>query len=145
MLRAMDATGRPCVVKVLNMSVSLDCSEQPEAAAILRVCDASAVQAAIPVLQAELISLYLSADHRSARHGPGNYAAIVMPQYCGSVAAQLQMSEAAIEAGGRRMVQALEHMHSKNLVHMDVKVQSVLLHHVAMSIALTLHLPVHEC
>ena len=47
-----------------------------------------------------------------------------MPQYCGSVAAQLQMSEAAIEAGGQRMLHALDHMHSKKMVHMDVKVVS---------------------
>jgi len=134
LLRAMDASGRPCVVKLLNRSVSLDSSEQPggaEAAAILRVCDTTALQEAVPIVQAELISL-----HRSAGHGPQIYAAIVMPQYCGSNAAQLQMSEAAIEAGGRRMLRALEHMHSKKLVHMDVKVQTVLPHHVEVSMTL---------
>lgn len=47
-----------------------------------------------------------------------------MPQYCGSVATQLQLSEAAIATGGARMVRALEHIHSKGLVHMDVKVCS---------------------
>lgn len=116
----MDVNGRPCVVKLLNRSVSLGSSEQPggaEAAAILCVCDRIALQEAIPIVQADLISLHLSADHRSTGHGPGNYAAIVMPQYCGSVAAQLQMSEAAIEAGGQRMLHALEHMHSKKMVH----------------------------
>jgi len=141
LLRAMDASGRPCIVKLLNRSVSLDSSEQPggaEAAANLRVCDTTALQEAVPIVQAELISLHLSADHGSTGHGPGNYAAIVMPQYCGSVAAQLQMSEAAIEAGGRRMLRALEHMHSKKLVHMDVKVQTVLPHHVEASMTLTL-------
>ncbi len=108
----MDVSGRPCVVKLLNMSVPLDSSEQPgggEAAAILRVCDTTALQEAVPIVQAELISL-----HRSADQGPQKYAAIVMPQYCGSLAAQLQMSEAAIEAGGQRMLRALEYIHSKN-------------------------------
>lgn len=121
----MDASGRPCIVKLLDRSVSLDNSEQPggaEAAAIRRLCDTSALQEAVPVVQADQVSLHLSADHRSMVHGPGVYAATVMPQYCGSVAAQLQMSEAAIEAGGRSMLRALEHLHSKELVHMDVKV-----------------------
>ena len=55
----MDASGRPCIVKLLNRSVSLDSSEQPggaEAAAIRRVCDTSALQEAVPVVQADLIT-----------------------------------------------------------------------------------------
>lgn len=129
MLRAMHASGRPCVVKLLDTRVSLDSSEQPGgagAAAVRLVCDTAAVEKAVPVVQAELITLHLSADHRSTGHGPGKYAAIVMPQYCGSVAAQVQMSEAAIEAGAQRMLCALEYVHSKELVHMDVKVQNLL-------------------
>ena len=113
----------------------MDSSEQPggaEAAAILCVDDTTAVQEAVPIVQAELISLRLSPDHGSTDRGPENHAAVVMPQYCGSLAAQLQMSEAAIEAGGRRMLRALEYIHSKILVHMDVKVQTALPHHVEM-------------
>ncbi|KAL0043055.1 hypothetical protein WJX79_007826 [Trebouxia sp. C0005] len=124
LLRAMNASGRPCIVKLLDTRVSLDSSEQPggaEAAAVRLVYDTAAVQEAVPVVRAELITLHLSADHGSTGHGPGKYAAIVMPQYCGSVAAQVQMSEAAIEAGARRMLRALEHVHSKELVHTDVK------------------------
>lgn len=99
----MNASGRPCIVKLLDTRVSLDSSEQPggaEAVAVRLVCDTAAVQEAVPVVQAELITLHLSADHGSTGHGPGKYAAIVMPQYCCSIAAQIQMSEAAIEAGG---------------------------------------------
>ena len=92
------------------------------------MCDTTALQEDVPIVQAELISLHLSADHAATSHGPGKYAAIVMPQYCGSFALQLQMSETAIEAGGRRMLCAIEYMHSRNLVHMDVKVHTVLPH-----------------
>ena len=137
----MNARGRPCVVKLLDTRVSLDSSEQPggaEAAAIRLVCDTAAVQEAIPVVRGELITLHLSADHGSTGHGPGKYAAIVMPQYCSSVAAQIQMSEAAIEAGAQRMLRALEYVHSKELVHMNVKVQNLLPHHVKVSVTLTL-------
>lgn len=103
----------------------MDSSEQlggAEAAATLRVCDTTAVQEAVPV---ELISLRLSADHGSAGPGPEKHATVVMPHYCGSLAARLQMSDAAVEAGRRRMLRALECIHSKKLVHMDVKVQTV--------------------
>ena len=120
--------------------VSLDSSEQPggaEAAAVRLVCDTAAAKKAVPVVQAELITLHLSADHGSTGHGPGKYAAIVMPQYCGTVAAQVQMSEAAIENGAQRMMRALEYVHSKDMVHMDVKVQSLVPHHVKVSITLT--------
>lgn len=122
----MDDNGCPRIVKLLSRSVPLNSSEQPgglEAAAVLRVCDSVALTEAVPIVQATLVRLHLTTDHRSVGHGPGEYAAIVMPQYCGSVATQLQMSGAAVEAGGRRMVHALEHMHSKGLVHMDVKVR----------------------
>ena len=110
-----------------------------EAAAILRVCDTTALQEAVPVVQAELISLRLSADHGSTGRGPENHAAVVMPQCCGSLAAQLQMSKTAIETGGRRMLCALEYIHSKRLVHMEVKVQAALPHHVEMRMKLTSH------
>ena len=95
-LRAMDANGCPCIVQLLNRNVPLDSSQQPggaEAAAVLHVCDITAFCEAVSIVQAEVISLHLSADDRSMGHGPRNYAAIVMPQHCGSVAAQLQMSE----------------------------------------------------
>ena len=136
----MNFSGRPCVVKLLDTGVSLDSSEQPggsEAAAIRLVCDTAAVQEAVPVVWAELITLHLSADHVSTSHGPGKYAAIVMPQYCGSVAAQVQVSEGAIEAGAQRMLRALEYVHSKGLVQMDVKVQN--LHYIEACICLALH------
>ena len=135
----MNFSGRPCIVKFLDTRVSLDSSEQPggaEAAAIRLVCDTAAVQEAVPVVRAALIALHLSADHVSTSHGPGKYAAIVMPQYCGSVAAQLQMSEGATEAGAQRMLNALEYVHSKELVHMDVKVQN--LHYIDACVCLAL-------
>ncbi len=92
----MDPDGQPRIVKLLNRNVQLDSSEQlggAEAAAFLHVCDITALYEAVPIVQAELISLHLSADHRSMGHGPGNDAATVMPHHCDSVAAQLQMSE----------------------------------------------------
>jgi hypothetical protein len=105
----------------------LDSSEQPhgsEAAACSLICERGASEDAVPVVQAEVITLHLTAEHVSVGHRSGVYSAIVIPQYCGSVATQLQLSEAAVATGGARMVRALEHIHSKGLVHIDVKVCS---------------------
>ena len=140
LLKVNTASGRPSVVKLLDARVPLDSLAQPggpEADAIRIVCDTAAIEASVPVMRAEVITLHLSAEHGSTAHEPGKYAAI-MPQYCGSVATQVQVSEAAIEAGGQRMLHALEYIHSKELVHMDVKIQKLLPHHVKLSFRLTL-------
>ena len=103
----------------------LDSELQPgglEADAVLQLCGSAVLDEAVPMVQAKLIKLRLTADHAFTGRGPGVYAAVVMPRYCCSVATQLQMSEPAIEAGGQRMVSALQFMHSKGFVHMDVKV-----------------------
>ena len=70
LLTAVDASGCPRIVKLLNRRVSLESSEQPggaEAAAFRRVCDNTAA-----IVQAELIDLRLLAGHGYTAHGPGN-------------------------------------------------------------------------
>ena len=125
MLQATDRQGCPRVVKLLDKCVPLDSELQPgglEAAAVLQLCGSVVLDEAVPMVQAELIKLRLTADHAFTGRGPGMYAAVVMPRYCCSAATQVQMSESAIQAGGQRMVSALHFMHSKGFVHMDVKV-----------------------
>jgi hypothetical protein len=73
----------------------------------------------------ELLELRLDASHSSTGRGPGVYAALVMPRYLSSVARMSPGPDVSgIVLGGGRMIQALEYIHSKGLVHMDVKVRN---------------------
>jgi serine/threonine protein kinase len=76
----------------------------------------------VPLVAASLISLNLREEHASTGHLPGRYAALQMPLYPSTVSKLLQLTPAVILAQGKRMLTALEYIHSKNYVHMDVKV-----------------------
>ena len=121
----MDNKGCSCIVNLLSYTVPLNSSEPPggsEVAATECVCGLVARRDSAPVVQAQLISLHWTAEHSTTGHGPGHYAAIVMPQYCGGVATVSPMSKTAVEAEGWTMVRAIVYVQSKGLVHMDVKV-----------------------
>ncbi len=76
----------------------------------------------MPLVEAELLTLELRSVHAIMARAPGTHACLVMPRYASTVAQLQALQPQAILAGGRRMVQALEYMHGKGLVHMDVKV-----------------------
>ena len=124
----MDATGCPCIIKLLAGSSQLGDSIEPggsEAAAWRLIQQSTPVdqQQSLPIASVEILKLTLGPDHsRDTGHAPGTYAALKMPHYCGSVASQLQLPEDAVVRGGIRMQSALTHIHSLGLVHMDVKV-----------------------
>lgn len=73
-------------------------------------------------MTAKLITLELKKEHASTGHVPGCHAALVMPLYPCTVAKLLKVPPKVVLAQGKRMQQALVYMHSKNYVHMDVKV-----------------------
>lgn len=54
-------------------------------------------------------------------HYPGVYAALVMPQYAGSIEMQLAAEEPELVEAMNRMMQAIEHVDAKGFVHMDMK------------------------
>ena len=82
----------------------------------------------LPLVDAKLISLKLTEEHKYTVHSPGRHAALLMPLYPSTVSKLLQLTPAVILAQGKRMQSALEYIHSKNYVHMDVKVCSCLWH-----------------
>ena len=53
--------------------------------------------------------------------------AIVMPTYVRTVADSARLWPASLIDGSKRMIQAIEHMHSHGLVHMDIKGSNILL------------------
>lgn len=63
-------------------------------------------------------------DQRTFGVAKGLRAVLKMDWYAGSLAILPQLSPSAILSGARRMVKALEFMHAKSLVHMDVKLVS---------------------
>ena len=78
----------------------------------------------MPLVEAKLITLELTEKHSSTGRSPGRHAALVMPYYASTVAKLLELSPSVILMYGRRIRLSLEYMHSKNYVHMDVKVCS---------------------
>lgn len=143
LLVAMGTGSCPCVLKMLlpplltnvdsaaaasgeasNSAATPNCAAGgPEAAACRALCHGK--PATVPLVDAKVITFTLGKEHAST-HGrcPGVYAAIQMQYYISTVArlppAYLQEIPAMME----RMVEALEWIHRKGFVHMDVKVRS---------------------
>lgn len=77
----------------------------------------------MPLVPCQLVTLQLGSEHVSTGRAPGVYGALVMPRYISSVIRVSPGPDADdILLGGRRMVVALEYIHKKDHVHMDVKV-----------------------
>ena len=85
----------------------------------------SGISATSPLVPCELIKVELDKSHLSTGHPEGSYAAVVMPRYLDSVARLCPAPDSSgLVAGGKRMIQALEYLHGKGLVHMDIKVSA---------------------
>lgn len=83
----------------------------------------------VPLVEAEVLTS--RADHQTAAtacHGPGLYTAILMPYHPTALVLMAPLPLCALLAGVKRMVVALEYIHAKGFVHMDVKVSLACLH-----------------
>ena len=65
-------------------------------------------------------------DQKVMGAGQGRRRALKMPWYVGSLINLPQLNEELIYKGGVRIKEALLFMHSKHLIHMDVKPANVL-------------------
>ena len=77
----------------------------------------------VPLVAAELVTLELTTEHKSTGHLPGQHAALVMPVYASTVAKLLELPPCVLLEQGKRIKVALDYMHSRHYVHMDVKVR----------------------
>ncbi|KAG2424483.1 hypothetical protein HXX76_014535 [Chlamydomonas incerta] len=118
--------GSPVVVKLLG-GVGAAGAQQPggaEAEACRALMESK--PAAVPLVPARIVTFELGNDHVSiVGRAPGLHAAICMPRYVSSLASMVQLPAAAVLAGGRRMVAALEWIHDKTYIHMDVKADNI--------------------
>jgi hypothetical protein len=118
--------GKPCIVKLLRSHLAPSTSHSSEASICEELQLAVAKSAGMPLVDAKLITLNLTGDDgRTTRHGPATYEALVMPQYCRVVSDLPQLEQGVIAEGAARLVQAVEYIHAKELVHMDIKASRV--------------------
>ena len=123
-LTAVDSQGNPAIVKLLAVSAmtAAPTSRLSEAAVCRELGLTDANRAGVPVVSGEVLELQLPSPFaRTTKHGPGVYPALVMPRYSCVVSDLPLVPEHAIARGAARLVQAIEFMHEKELVHMDIK------------------------
>ena len=120
LLGATDAVGLPRVLKMLGRDTF-------EESACRQLCVGKPED--VPLVEAEVLTS--RADHQTAAtacHGPGLYTAILMPYHPTALVLMAPLPLCALLAGVKRMVVALEYIHAKGFVHMDVKVSLACLH-----------------
>lgn len=125
LLRARNANYEQKMIKMLPTlpsDILLGGSEAIACRAILP----SAAEHNIPIIRGTVIEVNVPPEHHTLRgHYPGVYAAVLMPQYLGSIEMQMAAAEPELVKGMNQMMQAVEHVHAQGFVHMDVKVRMV--------------------
>jgi serine/threonine protein kinase len=116
LLSATDKQGNQRIVKVLKVNddarLSLDDRKSLVEQEVL-VCE---------ILSLKDTSLaFASMVAIEVMHGDIRISALVMPRYLTTVAQSAKFYDEIINREGLRLVDALDYMHSKQLVHMDVK------------------------
>jgi hypothetical protein len=150
LLVATKASGQPAIVKMLSNAQGGQQPGGTEAAAcrqvqwhccaaarVLRISDKTClplpsarcfralywnVPEGTPLVAAEVVTLELTEDHKSTGRQPGPHAALVMPVYASTVARLLGLQPSVLLEQGKRIQGALEYVHSRGYVHLDVKV-----------------------
>ena len=76
-----------------------------------------------PIIRGTVAEVIIPPEHHTLTgHHPGVYAAVLMPQYLGSIEMQMAAAEPELLKGINQMIQAVEHVHAEGFVHMDVNV-----------------------
>lgn len=81
----------------------------------------------------QVICVDLTKQHRSTGRSPRWHHALVMPVYATTLARLLHAPPEVVLAQGRHMQQALQYIHDRGYVHMDVKVRRVIAAWVGMT------------
>lgn len=76
----------------------------------------------VALAETTLVCIDLTQQHSSTGRGRGRYCALIMPQYVTTLAKLLHTPAEKVLVQGQRMREALQFIHSRGYVHMDVKV-----------------------
>lgn len=116
LLSAVDMSGNQLVVKVLkiNDDARLGLEERRTLIAQeMSACDILGLQnTLLPFANIEVIKV---------QHDNIIFSALKMPKYVNTVASSAKFFYSTLNREGLRLVEAIAYMHSKNLVHMDIK------------------------
>ena len=123
-LSAASSSGMALAVKILDSSCAA-----AEVEACQKLClggyDAPPSEVYLLNCSSTTLNHVDSQESNILNRAPGSYQALVMPRYATTVAELPQLTETAIVAGILRLKTAVDYVHSKGLVHMDVKAANV--------------------
>ncbi len=125
-LSACDGSGKPCIVKVLKRPCDSLLSlgdRDKEIAMETEACDILELrEPKFAFVSASLKTIAIPADDAKYYSvGSGFFTALIMPMYPLTVAKCAGFNREVLAREGERIMDALSFVHSKSLVHMDVK------------------------
>jgi serine/threonine protein kinase len=125
-LTGCDGSGRICIVKVLKrpndslLSIDDKCKEIEMEIKAVEILNLEKPTFAFVTASLKTLTIR-SEDAKYSSVGGGSFHALVMPIYAATVTTSPGFKTAVLAREGRRILEALASMHSKNIVHMDVK------------------------
>lgn len=120
-LSGATSTGLPVVIKIVHAAEQTACRalNLPGFDSVDESCSNL-----VPCTVVELEHLH-DVDNTTFARSPTSFKALVMPRYVCNLAELPQLDLECIVMGGRALQVALEYIHGRSLVHMDVKAANV--------------------
>ncbi|KXZ44093.1 hypothetical protein GPECTOR_74g707 [Gonium pectorale] len=112
----------------MNLEAALQGSNQQPGGSEAAACRElyADMPADVPLAGVTILTLELGPEHSELTgHGPGLYSVLKMPLYASSLAKLPAAPPGAVLTGAQRMVAAVEWIHSKGYIHMDIKADNV--------------------
>jgi hypothetical protein len=133
LLTASDALGQQLMVKILRLQPDMvGVTNKQQANAIAHEAEMVGLlglnDPLVPFVSARIEVIEIAHDAevmRTVGSASGSFRTLIMPRYVSTVAKSPKFSPHALVIGARRIVSALEFMHSKGVVHLDVKGDNV--------------------
>jgi serine/threonine protein kinase len=121
LISANDADGYPCILKILRVRDGADplCRRMLEVEREQRAC--KILNLGYPVAGYSLCLVEMI----SVSQGEISFKALKMPRYCLPLSQSARYLSHFLVREGRKLVSTIEYIHSKELVHMDIKSSNI--------------------